>query len=50
MQENAFILLSFFFIESKLRIVILIEMTNVIVLIANQIQKPPGGTGLVGGG
>ena len=42
MQENAFIVLSFvFLIESKLRIV----MTNVIVQIANRIQKPPGGAG-----
>ena len=35
----------FFLIESELGIVILIEMTNVIVPIANRIQKPPGGAG-----
>ena len=42
MQENAFIVLSFVFL---IEIVTLIEMTNVIVQIANRIQKPSGGAG-----
>ena len=50
MQENAFIVLScflFFFVDKSLtsNCDFLIEMTTVIVQIANQIQKPPGGCG-----